>query len=162
MASNSNPSEYIHSDRVALSKVLSKVHPRPEPLYVPIEVNTRQVDGLARIPGPTQAPHRRILSHRIAFRNLSHLIPLSTNTQDSLVASVRTLKEVRVKEGKWAILVVRKSGLPPTKRKDTKQNYTRIHTCAHSQKFQSVFVLNCQNSGKWTRPRSWRQTKTWY
>ena len=47
--------EYIQSGRVALPAVLPKVHHRPEPLYVPIEVNTLQVDGLARISGLTQA-----------------------------------------------------------------------------------------------------------
>ena len=49
------------SSRVALPAVLPKVHHRPEPLYVATEVNTRQVDGLARIPGLTQAPYRHIL-----------------------------------------------------------------------------------------------------
>jgi len=37
-----NPWEYIHSGCVSLSAVLPKVHHRPEPLYVPTEVNTPQ------------------------------------------------------------------------------------------------------------------------
>jgi len=55
-----SPLEYIHSDRVALPQaaVLLKVHHRPETLYVPTEVNTLQVDGLARIPGLTQALYK--------------------------------------------------------------------------------------------------------
>jgi len=50
------------------------------------EVNTPQVDGLARIPGLTQAPHMRILSHRISTRDPPRLIPLRTNIQSSLVS----------------------------------------------------------------------------
>jgi len=50
--------EYIHSGRVALPAVLPKVHRRPETLYVPTLVNTLQVDGLARIPGLTQALYK--------------------------------------------------------------------------------------------------------
>jgi len=53
-----NPWEYIHSGPVALPAVLPKVHHRPETLYVPTEVNTLQVDGLARIPGLTQALYK--------------------------------------------------------------------------------------------------------
>jgi len=45
-----NPWEYIHSGSVALPAVLPKIHHRQETLYVPSEVNTRQVDGLTRIP----------------------------------------------------------------------------------------------------------------
>ena len=52
------PWEYIHSGHVALPEVLPKVHRHPEQLYEPSEVNTRQVDGLARIPGLTQAPYK--------------------------------------------------------------------------------------------------------
>jgi len=48
---------------VALPAVLPKVHHRPEPLYVPSEVNTRQVDGLVRIPELMQVLYRRIPSH---------------------------------------------------------------------------------------------------
>jgi len=48
----------IHSGRVALPAVLPKVHHRPETLYVPKEVNTPQVDGLARFFGLTQAPYK--------------------------------------------------------------------------------------------------------
>jgi len=80
-----NPWEYIHSGNVALPAVLPKVHLHPESLYVPTEVKTLQVDGLALIPGLTQAPYRRILSHWIAVRNPPRLIPLSTNTQGSLM-----------------------------------------------------------------------------
>jgi len=43
------PWEYIHSGRVALPAVLPKVHHRPEPLYVPTDVNTLQVDGFASL-----------------------------------------------------------------------------------------------------------------
>ena len=50
-----NPWEYIHSGHVALPAVLRKVHHRPQPLYGPSEVNSRQVDGLARIPTLMQA-----------------------------------------------------------------------------------------------------------
>ena len=92
------PWECIHSGRVALPVVLPKVHHCPEPLYVPTEVNTLQLDGLARIPVLTQALHIRILSHRIASLDPARLIPLSTNTQCSLVPQVPTLKEVRVRE----------------------------------------------------------------
>ena len=53
-----SPWEHIPSGSVALSTVLPKVHHRLEPLYVPSEVNTLQVDGLARIPGLTQALYK--------------------------------------------------------------------------------------------------------
>ena len=48
----------IHSGRLALPAVLLKVHHRPETLYVPKEVNTPHVDGLARISGRTQASYK--------------------------------------------------------------------------------------------------------
>jgi len=57
-ARNQTTWEYIHSGRIILPAVLPKVHHRPEPLYVPTEVNARQVDGLARIPGLTQALYK--------------------------------------------------------------------------------------------------------
>ena len=41
--------------RTALPAVLPNAHHRPESLYVPTEVNTLRVDGLARISGLTQA-----------------------------------------------------------------------------------------------------------
>ena len=65
----------------------TKLHLHPETLYLPTEVDTLQVDGLARIrvPGLTQALYMRIFNHWIASRNSPHLIPLSTNTQGSLV-----------------------------------------------------------------------------
>ena len=50
--------EYIHSGRVALPAVLPKIHRRPEPLYVPTQVNTLKVDGLARIPELTRALYK--------------------------------------------------------------------------------------------------------
>jgi len=56
LGSKFNPWEYIHSGRVVLPAVLPKVHHQPDPLYVPTEVNTLQVDGLARIPG-LHKPH---------------------------------------------------------------------------------------------------------
>ena len=93
-----NPWEYIHSGRVTLPAVLPKVHHRPEPLYVPTEVYTLQVDRLDRLPGFTQAPYRRILHHRIASWDPPRLISLCTDTQGSLVPQVPTLKEVRVRE----------------------------------------------------------------
>jgi len=92
--------QYTYVYHIHLPAVLPKVHHRPEPLYVPSKVNTLQVDRLARIPGLVQASYRRILSNRISFQNLSRLTPLSTNTQDSLVPQVPTLKEVRVREGR--------------------------------------------------------------
>jgi len=74
---------------------LTKGTPLPETLYMPTEVNTTQVC----IPARTYvSPGRsRILSHRIAFRDPPRLIPLSTNTQGSLVPQVPTLKGVRVR-----------------------------------------------------------------
>ena len=56
-----------------------------EPVHVPSEVNTLLIDGWARIPGLTQAPHRGILSHRIVSQDPPRLIPLSANTQGSLI-----------------------------------------------------------------------------
>ena len=50
---------------MALFTVLPKVHHRPQSLYAPSEVNTLQVDGLARISGLAQALYRRIL--RVAY-----------------------------------------------------------------------------------------------
>ena len=55
VGSKETPWEYIPSGSVALPAVLPKVHHRLEPLYVSSEVNTLQVDGLACIPGLTQA-----------------------------------------------------------------------------------------------------------
>ena len=49
------------------------------------EVNTLQVDRMVRIPGFTQTLYRRILSHQKASPDPPRLIPLSTNTQGSLV-----------------------------------------------------------------------------
>ena len=43
----------MHSGSVTVPTVLTKVTHRPETLYVPSEVNTLHVDGLARIPGLT-------------------------------------------------------------------------------------------------------------
>jgi len=53
-----NPLEYIHRDRVATPAVLPKVQHSPETLCVPTEVNTLRVDGLAHIPGLTQALYK--------------------------------------------------------------------------------------------------------
>jgi len=92
------PWECNHSDCVVLLAVLPKVHHRPEPLFPPTEVKTAHFDGLARIPGLTQAPYK---SHPQPMtsesRYLPRLIPLTTNTQDSLVPEVPTLKGVRVR-----------------------------------------------------------------
>ena len=57
--------------------VLPKVQHRPETLYVPTEVNTLQVDGLARISGLTQALHKLhlqppIASHDVTSHPLKH------------------------------------------------------------------------------------------
>ena len=84
----------IHSGHVALPAVLPKVHHRPEPLYGPSVVNTRQVDGLARISGLTQAPYKshpqplnsvpRSLTSDSPKHSLSRQSrALSTNTQGS-------------------------------------------------------------------------------
>jgi len=64
LGSEQNPWGCLRSGSVALPVVLPTVHHRQEPLDVPTKVNTLQVDGLARIPGLTQAPYRRILSHQ--------------------------------------------------------------------------------------------------
>jgi len=78
LARSKTPGEYFHPGRVALPAVLPRVHHRPELLYVPTEVNTLHVDGLACNPGLTQPLYRRFLSHRIASRDPPRLIPLST------------------------------------------------------------------------------------
>jgi len=70
----------------AVPVVVPKVHYQPEPLYEPTEVNTPEVDGLARIPELTQTPHLRIFNHRIASQDPPRLIPPSTDTQISLVS----------------------------------------------------------------------------
>jgi len=61
----------------------------------------------------------RILSHRIASRDPPRLMRLSANSQGSLVPQVPIPKGVRVRQrGKGQPmndLIVRKSGLPPTK-----------------------------------------------
>jgi len=44
--------------RVVTPSVLPKVHRRPETLYVPTEVNTPQVDGLARTSGLTEVLYK--------------------------------------------------------------------------------------------------------
>jgi len=91
------PLGVIHSDHVALPAVLPKVHHRPEPLYVPTEVHTLSVDGLARIPGLMQA-----LTNAISFQDLPLLTPPCINIQDSRVTYVQTLKESQGERGEGA------------------------------------------------------------
>jgi len=109
-----------HSGRVALPAVIPKVYHCPETLYgVPTEVNTLQVDGLARIPGWRTPCTSRILSHPIASRDPPRLITLSTNTQgtESCVSSINTQGRQGEKRGRGQPmnnLAIRNSGLPPT------------------------------------------------
>ena len=137
LGSKQNLWEYIHSGRLALPAVLPKVHHHPEVLYVPTEVNTRQVDGLARIPGLTEAPYK---SHPQPPKNVQRFFtsdPLSTNTQGSLVPQVPTLKGIRVRErGRGQPmnnLVTRKRCLP------TKQNRT-CTTWTHIQESEKLWT----------------------
>ena len=116
------PGLKVHSGSVALPVFLPNVHHRPEPLYVPSEVNTRQVDGLVRIPGPTQAPYRCILSNRIAFRDPPRLFPLCPVAP---AVSCLEHKEVRVRVGRGQPmndLVVWESGHPSTNKNWIKPN----------------------------------------
>jgi len=112
----------MHSDRVALPPVLPKVQHRPETLNVPTEVNTLQVDGLARMPGLMQALYKSRPQPPNSVPRSPTSDPskcLSANTQGSLGPQIPTLKGVRVRDrgrGKpMNDLVVGKRGLPTTK-----------------------------------------------
>jgi len=86
----------------------------------------------------------RILSHRIASRDPSRLIPLSTNTQDSLEPKVTKLKGVgvrwrgRARGQPMNDLVVGKGGLPRTK----KLNQDRDHMDSHTRVGKIVETLS--------------------